>query len=282
MTDPPSDIVLVDTHVHMHARFRIDRTLHAAWEHFRRASMGWPKSNWTGVLCLTEGAGENAFCRLAEQAAREGERTERGDWTVECTADSNALIVHLSSPGELIVLEGRQCRTKDGIELLLPGRRNGPGPDLPLGEAIETALQDSGPVMIPWGFGKWAGRRGRLVSEAMRGLDSDRVILADSGNRPDFLPEPSLLREARLSGMPVPCGSDPFPFRSEECRAGSYGTVLDHKVLRANPTAGVLRALQNPEAYAGTFGRLEGPIRFFSNQVSMQLQKLRRSTGLQA
>jgi len=270
---PTNEITLVDTHVHLHACFRLDRAFNAAYWHFTRAARRWPESTWKGVLCLAEGADEDAFERLSENASRSDRVAGPDEWAVGSTEDETALIVRTSSGRELIVITGRQCPTTDGIELLLPGRRSGPGPDCSLAEAMEYALEESGPVLIPWGFGKWFGRRRRLISEIVLNAEPGRILLADSGNRAAGLPEPKLLRAARSFGRAVPAGSDPLPFRSEEDRPGSYGTALDHIVLGRNPTGGVLQALLDPRAYIDTFGSLETTARFVRNQVGMQLRK---------
>jgi hypothetical protein len=275
----PADITLVDTHVHLHACYALERSLQAAYEHFVRASASWPGSTCSGVLCLAEDVGENAFERLVDR--NPGSRIEAGpdDWTSLETEDPAALIVRSSSRGEMIVVAGRQCPTRDGIEILLPGRRTGPKPTCSFREAVESALEDEGPILIPWGFGKWSGRRRRLVAEVLQNADPGRVLLADSGNRPRVLPDPNLLTKARMAGRPVPAGSDPLPFKSEENRAGSYGTALHHKVLRSNPTRGVLRALQDADAHVGIFGDLESTARFVRNQVRMQLRKRQVPAG---
>jgi hypothetical protein len=88
-------------------------------------------------------------------------------------------------------------------------------------ETVAWATGQGALVVIPWGFGKWTGRRGSLVERLL--LDAaGGVLVGDSTMRPNGCPGGRLLEEAAASGCRVLAGSDALPVRGEERFGGRY------------------------------------------------------------
>lgn len=127
-------------------------------------------------------------------------------------------------------------------------------------------------VMLPWAFGKWTGRRGRLVTEAFEAFEARGLRLADTAARPAWAPMPRRLRRAAARGRLVPAGSDPFPFTRCIETVGRYG-------FRAPPLApdtgwpAMLEAIRRMEPGGERFGRRMGTVEFAVLQTRMQLRK---------
>jgi hypothetical protein len=262
--------VLVDGHVHIHPCFQVSEFLDAAAANVCRASsaMGLPDRT-LGVLLLTDMGEEDGIARISG-AVRSIER-----WTVQRTGEDGSAVLWREGRPCLVVAAGRQLRTSDGLEVLalLTPRRIPDGGPL---QEVVTAARSAGAVpVIPWGFGKWLWRRGRLVSEALGTLGSP-LFLGDNGGRPAVGPTPGLLRSAARDGRLVIPGSDPLPFLDHEARVASYGFVAETAVDLDRPASHLRQWLLAADAQPPVFGWRRSVAGFSRDQVRMQLLKARR------
>lgn len=256
--------VVADGHVHLHDCFDLDRWLDAARGNLERARPddGDPALR---VVMLTESAGVRAFAELADGRRRAGR-----DWSVLPTDEPNALRVVNERHGELILVAGRQVATSDGLEVLALGALE----ELPDGRPLETSLEatrEAGAVaVVPWGFGKWWGGRGRRLAGLVDEAEPGALCLGDNGGRPRFAREPRLFARARARGLQIIPGSDPLPFVRHERRAGSAGFVLRAVIDPRRPARGLLEALRRPCSLLRPFGAGPDPLGFVRDQLAMQ------------
>lgn len=217
-----------------------------------------------GVLWLVEGAGEGASSRLRRLGAGRWRLDELDDvtWRLERTDGAR-----------LTLIRGRQCATVEGLEILIVGTGD-PVPDgRPLLDVVGRWIDRPVLVMLPWAFGKWTGRRGRVVREAFDAFEARGLRLADTAARPGWAPMPRMLRRAAERDRLVPAGSDPFPFAGCIDAVGRYG-------FRAPPVAPdaawptMLQAIRRMDRTDGDrFGRRMGTAEFAILQARMQLRK---------
>lgn len=173
----------------------------------------------------------------------------------------------------LILVAGRQIATSEGLEVLALGA-TGPFAD---GEAVETTIeavreQDGVPV-IPWGFGKWWGRRGAVV----RRLAADHtrfplLFLGDSAGRLGIAPRPRLFAEGERQHRAVLPGTDPLPLRGEVDKVGRLVFRVERELDTDRPFAGLKYWLTHCEASPPAFGTCERTGRFLNRQIQMQLR----------
>jgi len=256
--------MLIDGHVHLHRAHSIETALDAAAENFERArSRLEPAGPRHAALWLVETPAEDAAARLRSP--------EAGHWEVD-ERDGVTWRLQRADGARLTLVRGRQVATSEGLEVLLVGTAD-PVPDgRPLHETVESHLERGVLVMVPWGFGKWTGRRGRAVERAYETYGAKGLRLADTGVRPRWLPAPDLLRRSAADDRPVFVGSDPFPFRETRDRIGSAGFVARD----LPPDAGwaeMYGALSDPGGPLGRFGRPVGTITFLRLQARMQYRK---------
>ena len=50
---------------------------------------------------------------------------------------------------------------------------------------VREARESGALVVIPWGAGKWLGRRGAVLSRYLRSVDDPGIFLGDNGGRPN-------------------------------------------------------------------------------------------------
>jgi hypothetical protein len=256
-------MIAVDGHVHFHRLSQIAPTLRAAADNFSHFTGR--RSGCAGVLLLTQAAQERVFERLCDRRRIE-------DWSFDEVPHEPQSVVATAADGRWIgIVNGRQVRSEDGLEVLAIGTCAEFADGAPFEALVERVEQSGAVTVIPWGFGKWLGRRGARVSAVLAGSDRRDVSFGDNGGRTVWLPEPRILRSARSCGFRIIPGSDPFPFGRDYRRVGRFGFELDVTPSRFE-LWGQLRPLlvgdaPSPRCYGSRLGLGQ----FVVNNVGIQL-----------
>jgi len=277
---PSSDLIMVDGHVHFHHGFKADPFLESAHANFRSAARRMDTdASFAGVLLLTESQDENGFNRLLAQVEqKEGKRSGAATiWTGQTTGEPTSARFTAGNRAPILVVAGRQIPTQERLEVLAVGTRRKFKEGRPIRTVIQEVAQVGALPVVPWGAGKWVGKRGRLVDELVGSSDLPLFFLGDSGNRPRFWPYPVQFRRAEEEGIGVLSGSDPLPVPGEARRVGSFGSVLRGGLDALDsdePASGLKRTLMAPATSLSPFGAPEALSRFVRNQLKMQFRKL--------
>jgi len=270
-----SALALVDAHVHLHDTFDVAELLDRAAEQRDGAARQLGLSaEVPGTLMLTESEGVAAFTRLTSQV---GGRV--GRWSVERTEDAEALRLRTESAAPLGVVAGRQVVTAERLEVLALGTLATFADGEPIRSVIEQVRAASALAVIPWGFGKWTGRRRKVVESLLDAPDASRLFFGDNGGRLGIGPEPALFGVARRQGIPILPGSDPLPFADQVGRVLGYGFVLDADVTGDRPATAIKRRLQADRSQPPVFGRRTALPDFVRCQLAMQWHKRRSHRG---
>lgn len=270
MEGPLGEHLLVDGHVHFHESFDPRRFLDAAHANLRTAAERRDLPEARGCLLFTESRGVTFFRSLRDGAVRaEG-------WRFSRTAEAESLFARRREGGRVLLVAGRQVVTTERLEVLAIGVdadfEDGQG----LRETVDVVGAADGVPVIPWGFGKWTGRRGKLVAAMVETAAPGRLFLGDNGGRLSLGATPELFAVAEDRRVPVLPGSDPLPFPDQVDRVGSYGFVLPGPPDPERPAAWVKARLRELRESPSQFGRLESLPRFCRYQVAMQLRRFRR------
>ena len=262
-----STSVLVDAHVHVHAGFARDAFLDAALANFRREAAALGLCNEVlGCLLLAEMGPARWFLRARN-------REERGGaWRFERTGELESLVARQGEE-RLLVIAGRQIATSDGLEVLALACEAGVPDGLPFGETLHRVRACGALPVLPWGFGKWWGRRGRLIAGALARRGSAPLFLGDNGGRPAVGGAPRLFAEAQARGVAVLPGSDPLPLPWHAGRAGSYGFLLEGGLDAERPAADLRRRVRDLREGPRTFGRLAPLPRFLRDQMALRSRR---------
>jgi hypothetical protein len=272
--------VLVDAHVHVHPGFAGDAFLDAALDNFRKAAveLGRPEG-FLGCLLLAEMSEMRRMPGWLRRA-RNGQGVE-GMWSFERTGEAESLVARRRSgrTGEggerLLVIAGRQIATREGIEVLALAGDAGVLDGLPFGETLHRVRVSGALPVLPWGFGKWWGRRGELVSGALARRGSALLFLGDNAGRPVSGGEPPLFQRAQDCGVAVLPGSDPLPLSWHASRAGSYGFVLEGELDAEHPAWDLRRRLRELQESPRTFGRRVTLPGFLRDQAALRARRRR-------
>jgi SAM-dependent methyltransferase len=265
---------LVDAHVHIHECFACGRLFDAAAANFGRANdklhVG---GDICGVLLLTESAGADFFAALVDG------KLAIGAWQIRPTQEPVSLLATRSGVLPLLVIAGRQIVSAERIEVLAVGTRAHIPDGKPLADTIKAVRAGGALAVLPWAFGKWWGKRGRVVDAFLASVPPGEIFLGDNGGRPIGLPRPRQFARGCRRGVRILPGSDPLPLPGEVERVGSCGSVLLFGMDLRRPVAALRSHLQTLERQPVTFGRLQSPGRFAASQLRLRLHKRSRRHG---
>jgi hypothetical protein len=269
-------MIIVDAHVHIHDCFDLEKFFHSAHTNFKFEAERIGHSNdFTGILLLVETRNENWFHRLADFADGKSipNNKQTGTWAFYRTKEACSLCVKYQEAKKVFLIAGRQVETAEGLEVLALCTIDNFEDGTPMIESIELIKKAGGIPVIPWGFGKWVGKRGKMLTDFLKTLKDSEVFLGDNSGRPIFMPLPVHFQFAKKKGIHILPGSDPLPFATEYNRGGSFGFILPGIISEDYPARDLKRALLKPNLSIKSYGDLENIFRFFRNQIKMQLKK---------
>lgn len=267
---PSQSLVFVDGHVHIYHCHPTERVLDGAWRHFQTVAASHRNTaHFQGVLLLTESSGDRVFTALAQTQGG-----TVGRWHVSATEEANSLRLNRDDGAQLFVLAGRQLVCEERLEVSAYFVIEALADGAPLTTLLAQIDHLGGVSALPWGVGKWFGKRGKTV-ENMLGYTRVPLMVSDNGGRPWFWPTPRLLRAARQQGVPVLAGSDPLPKASEQQRAGSVGFILQGALHAGLPAQDLKQRLLNRHDTPPHYGRREGMRGFVCNQLYMRVRRTR-------
>ena len=258
------EICLVDAHVHFHDAGRVAATLDAAASNFRAASDR--GAGLLGVLLLAQTMAERVFESLQGSP-------RAGDWSLRPARDEAETLIARRERDCIAIVCGRQLRTEEGLEVLGLGTGARFPDGLELADAIGAVQHAGALAILPWGFGKWLGRRGRRIKNALAESWSDPLFVGDNGGRLKSLPMPRLIRAAEARGFRVLPGSDPFPIAADHRRVGAFGFMAETELPESAPWRALRTWLLGRSISPVPYGSGCNPIRFAVNQVGIQLHR---------
>jgi hypothetical protein len=262
---------LVDGHAHLYECYDVEQFLNGAAANFASAArtLGLP-SETIGCLMLAETATDEAFTAL-----RSGRLALPSPWTLRTTAEDVSVILCWRGTPRLVVIAGRQIVTEENLEVLALGCRRTfverKSTDLTVADVIAA----EGIAVVPWGFGKWWGRRKAVVNRVVARSWAGRLFLGDNAGRPRLGHWPQPFAAAQSNGIWVLPGTDTLPFRDQAARAGRYGVVLDIPFDISVPATRIRERLINSAVQPMTYGRLERLGTCVAVQLRMQFRRRR-------
>jgi hypothetical protein len=252
----------VDGHVHFHTIQRVGPTLDAAAASLTAASDERGEAN--GAVLLAQASSERVFEAIEVASHVAG-------WSLTPAREEPETLVARRGKVSLAVVCGRQVRAADGLEVLALGTRATFPDGLAFDEAVTRVLRSGALAVVPWGFGKWWGRRARRMEAVLESAGNAELFVGDNGGRAALLGVPRRIRVLQAHGFRVLPGSDPFPFGSDYRRVGRFGFLSESRFDEAAPwrqlRSWLVARFESPTPY----GRACGLGRFIFNQAGIQL-----------
>jgi len=208
---------LVDTHCHYYSCYSISQFWDNAWQNFSRHGL-----QRAPILCLTDLKGTHWYSDIRSQASPD----LVCNWQIEIGSDPASFAVRCGEK-HIHVVSSRQINSQEGLEVLIIGLIEDIPSGMPIAHYIEE-YADQYTVILPWGFGKWLGRRGKIIEGLLGVLNQKQVLLGDNGGRPRIWSAVPAFREARAAQIPIVPGSDPLPMANQLSRVATLGIELEY------------------------------------------------------
>jgi hypothetical protein len=268
-------MLLIDAHVHIYDCYNLDAFFNAAYSNMESAANQLGASNeFIGILLLAETAKDNWFDYLAGSAdcSDTPDYRQADSWTFHCTSEDCSLYACSGATKSLILISGHQIITAEGLELISILSRDKYQDGDTLLNLFEKVSKRGGISVVPWGFGKWSGERGKILKNFLADVNDKKLFLGDNSGRPYFLPRPWLFQKAEAKGIHVLPGSDPLPLAEGYKRTGSFGFSINKLLPDQKPSEFLKKELMLGPQGIRPYGKLDGLFSFMRNQIALRLR----------
>ena len=102
-----------------------------------------------------------------------------GNWAFHRTHEDCSLYAQSKNSQGLFLIAGRQIVTAENLEVLALATANDFRDGSPMEELIEAVKESGGIPAIPWGPGKWMGRRGVFLRNLLERAKDPGLFLGD-------------------------------------------------------------------------------------------------------
>ena len=263
------NITLIDAHVHLHDVFDTEKFLMNARHNFKLHLEALKVSSpLRSYLLLTEGRNETAFEKIKEISGKKSL-----PFNIDKTNEEESLRITFAEEDEIIVVSGKQIVTAEKLEVLALGTKTNFEEDNSIVETIKAVTAKDALPVVPWGFGKWTGKRKKIIQYLMTEKNLPLFYLGDNSGRIPLLKGPEYYLKNNLEGKRILPGSDPLPFKNQIAKPGSYGFYIDATPDSGKPFEFLRKYLANKENKIYSFGKLESLHNFLHNQIYMQIKK---------
>jgi hypothetical protein len=268
--------IVVDGHVHIHSCFDLKALFESAQHNFRNAASALDLgSQFSAVLLLTESHNANYFSSLRQRAM---DKSLVDGWRFQLTKEQESLIAISPAGFQLTIIAGRQIVTAERLEVLAVCTNGLFDDGGMISEVIDLVSAANGIAIIPWGFGKWTGRRKKVINRLIGDFAERPFQLGDNSGRISVWREPAQFERARSRGQQIFRGTDPMPFPGQEKRVGKFGFCISGPFSKSEPAASMRSLLSSGEIQPISYGPLESAMVFVKHQLMMQTRKWRGNT----
>jgi hypothetical protein len=257
---------VADAHVHLHADATASLEFAAA---NLIAAASRPAT--LGILFLTETEGVDHFGGICAQAGRR-------IGNVYAVAGDGCLWWKGDARLPILLIAGRQIVTAEGLEVLALGTVAKVSDGLPIADVLAWCEARGAVAVIPWGVGKWVGRRGRVVKDLVLKAAPGRLMLGDNAGRPGFWRMSAFTAGAGVKSR-ILSGSDALPLPGSERGIGRFGFGMAFYLDLRDPRGSVLQALRAPDTRIDAFGPRRPIARFLKDQAMLRWRSARRKAA---
>lgn len=261
--------LFIDGHVHLYRPEDVEETLSMASRNFINCANAEGVAAHYGLLLLADPPALPGFEWITQRLSHEAASCET--WEIVARSDRHVLHTRKANSLPIAIIAGRQITSSEGLEILIFPRTAAGDENSPIQKLVERAISENGLVILPWGVGKWFGRRGQLIDQILGDREHARVLVGDNGGRPRFWKRVRILDKARARGVFDIAGTDPLP--GEWDRVGTFGIHVAAPVDHSWATTDFVDLLS--EKGMRHFGQLASLSDFLKQQIAAQLRKKR-------
>ncbi len=261
------DMILIDSHVHIHSNFELNGFIGNVFKNFNEFTKdSLVNNNCLGILCLTEIEGTDYFSKLKSKKIILNKK-----FNIVKTDEDESVIIQNNNDNKIVLIKGHQIVSSEGLEVLslCSKKRIESGKDIV--STITKIIKVGGITILPWGVGKWIGKKREIIEELI--LSELKFFIGDNSGRLKFIHEPALFHIAKKNKHFVLPGTDALPIKNQINKTGKFGFILQDKIDLNKPAQSLKNILLNLDYQPEQFGDLECFPTFLKNQISMQIKK---------
>lgn len=244
-------VTIVDSHCHVYSERCLDWLI-AAHEAMPQAA--------DKVICVVETKKSQWFGYLSKKLHHENLGS------IEHLSAVGLLWNGSAEEGLTSFIKAEQVNTRERIEVIVVGCEYSIEENLPVESYIDR-YADRFLVILPWGVGKWLGKRGQIVSELLNHRTG--IVLGDNGGRPSWW-KVSQFQLANELNVPVLRGSDPLPVPSYHRRVLGYADCVGHTFN--NGLEWMKWVKQGYDDSVGVYGGLNSIHTFVAEQIGIRVK----------
>ncbi|HSP88084.1 MAG TPA: hypothetical protein VLN45_08110 [Ignavibacteriaceae bacterium] len=261
-------LLLIDSHIHINHLDELRFFFQSAFNNFSIFNHKLTNSkNFIGVLFLTEVRDYNFFKILYDNT---DSFSKQLGYKIERTLEDNSLLVSYDE-NKIILIAGQQIITAENLEILALGTINKFEYGKDFSATINWIKKEKAIPVIPWGVGKWFGKRGRIVEDFIQ--NNTEIFLGDNSGRPLFWPTPKLFKEGINKKIYTLRGTDPLPIKTQVKKVGRFGFYFFSHIDMRYPFLNLKELIYSLKGNPNNFGHLENPLRFFKDQFILNFKQ---------
>jgi hypothetical protein len=171
------------------------------------------------ICFLTERLSENYFdqIKIKNSFGKYKIELKRSDYeSIKITSPVNQIVT---------IYQGQQVAANQGIEVLALGKKVfSSAPDLTASEIIKIINKNNAICVLPWSFGKWHGKRLKVVQDCIA-ENKTSLFMGDIFGRNQIFGS-NFDKVKNYYNIEVLSGSDPLPIKNEERYIASKVTAI--------------------------------------------------------
>ncbi len=269
-----SHTFFVDAHVHFYDCYDSTRFLDSIQKNvIAAAAKAGLDSGFSAVLLLSERQSENWFQLLVDSANSPSGLLKNTSWQLQYNEQDFSIHAKNEQQPSIYIIPGRQVVTRESLEVLLLGTRD----MFDDGISIDTLLKNvrDKPILrvLPWGVGKWLGKRGSIITRVLGNVNSKSLFVGDIAGRPALWASPAQFSLAQQKGIRVLPGTDPLPIPEATGMACTYGFSFTGKEPGKSPGQQIISAILDPQMMIRPYGNREKLFTFLRRQILLRIKK---------
>lgn len=266
-----SELTLVDTHAHYYNFCDFETYFNYAYLNMKTAATRMEAVSYNFVICLLETENSQWFEKLLLIATSSA---KLGEWSIKSVDNNQALALTRNENESLIIVPGRQVITAENLEVIIVGLVK----NIPYRKQVNYYVDEfsqSYLVIIPWGVGKWLGKRGKRVSQLLS-ENRNPYALGDNSGRTRLWSNIRQFKQAKKIGKGILAGSDPLPVTGQFKKVATYGSAITGSIQGKDLYKQIReRLLDTQSGNVKTYGKVDGLFDFVVSQFLLRINSVR-------
>lgn len=267
-----NELVLVDSHVHYYPFCTYSEFFETIYHNMSAWARELTHENhFSGIIFLCETKNSSSFLELRDMA---GIESNAGEWVIATVEGEDMLRANNGYGRDILIVPGTQVITAENLEILLIGSSH----KIPHGKPARSYIDGTNRslvIIIPWGVGKWLGKRGKVIEDIITSAKHSVFAVGDNSGRPAVWSHVSQFKQAKNQGISILPGSDPLPVAGQHKKVGGSGIAFYGSSDPGDLLDQLKRKiLHSPDSQFIPYGKHDNIWQFLAAQVMLRIKRL--------